>query len=112
MSTKLEWQVWVPYVERMIIKLLAEEILKRGHSISVYDGEENALEKSTDLHAILNEVGSTEGTVFTLNKDNEVQGWFALIHGNNEDVISDYSVTGDCNDIFNTIAEAHNAQSN
>ena len=104
--TALEWQVWVPHVERMIIKLLAEEILKRGHSITVYDGEENALNKSTDLHAILNECGTTEVTVFTLHKGGAVQGWFTLIHGNHEDVISDYSVTGDCNDIFNTVAEA------
>ena len=109
--TALEWQVWVPFVERKIIKLLAEEILKRGHSISVYDGEENALNKSTDLNAILNEVGSTEVTVFTLHSGGGVQGWFTLIHGNYEDVISDYSVTGDCNDIFNTCAEAHNDRS-
>lgn len=90
---KDSWQCWVPDVERPIIESLCIDILERGYSITIWDGDANALIACSDLTTIIENIGHTEVTVLNvIDKANSLQGWIALIHGNHEDVISDHSV--------------------
>jgi hypothetical protein len=77
--------------ERAIVDRLIRAALGRGWTISVFDGEEWSLKRSTDYEAITAEVCATDET--TLNFRDPVApaqiGRVWLIHGNGADVISD-----------------------
>lgn len=90
---KDSWQTWVPSVERPIIERLCKDILERGYLITIWDGEENSLISSGDIQDIIENVGHTEVTVVNvMNIGGALQGWIVLIHGNEDDVLSDHSI--------------------
>lgn len=81
-------------VERQIIERLVIDILTAGHPISVHNGETYELSYSTDKAEIMRAVGVSDETTLQVFQRGRTEaiGWVQLIHGNVEDVISDYSL--------------------
>ncbi|TIW53852.1 MAG: hypothetical protein E5V54_24125 [Mesorhizobium sp.] len=79
--------------EAKIVGALIKKALDQGYVISVYDGEEYPLIRSDDYQAITAEVAATDETylIFRRREDKTKVGSVRLIHGNDEDVISDHS---------------------
>jgi len=79
-------------VEGMIADFLVTKALTEGFWISVFDGEEDALDKSQDKAAILNAMFSTDEDELTLYHPNGDRfGAIKFIYGNSGyDVIADY----------------------
>jgi hypothetical protein len=78
-------------VEANIINGVIDRALKQGLVISVYDGEEFPIVRSTDKAAIQAETAATDETVYILRNGTERIGSVTFIHGNGPDVLSDYS---------------------
>ncbi|RWM86466.1 MAG: hypothetical protein EOR84_30605 [Mesorhizobium sp.] len=78
--------------ETKIVDTLIKKALGLGYVVSVYDGMDWPVKKSADYEAITCEIAATDVTelVFRLDDGTKV-GWMMLVHGNDEDVISDYS---------------------
>jgi hypothetical protein len=71
---------------------LIRAALKAGYSVSVYDGEEWPLKRSTSQTEIFAAIASTDCDVLRFRTTaGEVVGSVTLIWGNEDDVISDYS---------------------
>ena len=81
--------------ECRIVGRIIRTALDQGMVISVYDGEEWALGRSTDYEKITHEVNATDLTQlrFRSGSDDKQLGDIILIHGNEEDVIHDHSDT-------------------
>jgi hypothetical protein len=78
--------------ERRIATALVRRILQGGHSISVWDGEATTLRDSRDVALIFDSMASTDSDQLTVRRaDGERLGAIALIYGNGEDLISDWS---------------------
>lgn len=93
-------------IEQTIVNAIVDSALSRGYSISVYDGEEYALRRSTDKRAILDAVCSTDhDTLRFYNGDRKV-GWVLLIWGNGCDLISDWSDTDAMGELLNPIIDS------
>lgn len=85
---------YVPTIERVIIDGLIDRILAKGYMISVNDGEETVISRATDKKAIQKAIGHTGETHFIVrNAEGKKLGWILLIHGNEEDVVADLSVS-------------------
>ena len=80
-------------IERQIARKVIDDALAAGYAIDVFDGEEDAIENSTDAEAIIAAMFSTDDDRLYFRKENEVIGWVWFIYGNSGwDVISDYTV--------------------
>ena len=80
-------------IERDIAGRLVTLLLDDGYLVSVDDGEEITLERSADAQEIRKYLCSTgQDTLFLHRRDNQACGWILLIWGNNDDLISDYTV--------------------
>jgi hypothetical protein len=55
------------YHEQAIIKKIVRDALKAGYSVSINDGEEETLTKSTDSKAIHEALGTTDEDYIILN---------------------------------------------
>ncbi len=87
------WNEWVPMIERRIIGHAIRTILVQGLNIAVYDGEDFALKASTDADDIIGVIGDTDISIFNIhNSTGFLTGYIVFIHGNREDVLSDYSM--------------------
>lgn len=88
-------------VERRIVDLVITEALKRGWFVSVSDGEEWTVKKSADYGEITAMIAATDETKLAFHKHPDgadgfiCLGWVYLVHGNDEDVIADYSDNDD-----------------
>lgn len=79
-------------MERQVAEKVVRSFLARGWSVSVNDGEETVLDRSTDLAAIAAAMATTdENTLFAYSADGKKCGFVWLIYGNGCDVISDYT---------------------
>jgi hypothetical protein len=79
-------------IEQPICKRLVTKALEAGFTVSVYDGEEWALKRSTNKAEIVAAMFSTDcDTLRFRAADGTVIGSVALIYGNGAEVISDYS---------------------
>lgn len=90
--------------ERRMALALVTECIKRGFLISVSDGGEWVVKRSTDKEAVMLSLASTDSdTILIRDTDGDkVLGRFWLIYGNDGyDVVSDYSDNEVCNDIWN-----------
>jgi hypothetical protein len=81
----------ISIIEQRIIRKLVNKAIGMGYEISVHDGEEFAVRKEIVCSVILNEIGATDETTLHFYLNGIRQGWILLIHGNDEDVVSDYS---------------------
>ena len=80
--------------EAKIINKIITSALKSDYSISVFDGEDYSLLRSTTRKEIKAECFATDETTLMFNRrdfDAAKVGWVWLIHGNGSDVISDYT---------------------
>jgi hypothetical protein len=80
-------------VEQTIVSKIILLALEKAYTVSVFDGMAWALKRSTDFEAITAEVNATDLTelIFHSAADQSRIGGVTLIHGNDEDVIHDYS---------------------
>lgn len=77
--------------EKRIVGKLVTDLLAADFVLSVYDGEDIPLKKSTDAAAIFAALGSTGEDYLIAH--GKVDRWIRLIWGNEVDVISDYHVS-------------------
>lgn len=83
--------------EARIITRLVRQILAAGHRIDARDEEAEDAVVTRTVAETLDRIGHTEQTVLDIYADAKSvadetpHGWFCLIHGNGEDVISDFS---------------------
>lgn len=91
--------------ERRMCTALVDTCLKRGYVISVSDGEEWPVKRSTGKAVIMAALFSTDEDVIVIrNAEGDKLGWFQLIYGNDGyDVVSDYSDNDICNAIENEV---------
>lgn len=95
---------YLSHTEATIINKLIDDILSRGLLISVQDGEEWAVKRSTDPDEIKRDIGETcETQIVCRDPDGTFRGWFWLIHGNDEDVISDHTDNEICHEICKSV---------
>ncbi len=79
----------LPAIERSIINRLIANGLANGYLISVNDGEVWTLRDSTKAGAIKAEIGHTDDCSLAFRKKDGKFATFYLVHGNQEDLISD-----------------------
>lgn len=94
--------------ERAIASKLIEDMLSNGNTVSVWEGEDWAIYKSTDYTAIMEALASTDSDwIYAYARvGNNVKriGAVLLIYGNGNDLISD------CSDNPATLALCEGAQ--
>lgn len=84
-------------IERRIARQAIEDLLAAGYQVAVFDGEEIALEASTDVQAIMAAMfGTEEDYLLAMSPDEggkmQRAGWVRFIYGNEGwDVIQDYT---------------------
>ena len=84
-------------IERQIARRAAKDLIAAGYKVAVFDGEEIALEASTDVRAIIAAMFSTDEDylfAMTPGEDGKLKraGWVRFIYGNTGfDVINDYT---------------------
>lgn len=81
-------------IERKIAEMTAQLLIGAGYQVTVKDGEELVLEKSTDVAAILEAMFSTDEDylIAYLPDASAHSGWVRFIYGNDGyDVINDYT---------------------
>jgi hypothetical protein len=81
-------------IERRIAKAVAKDLIAAGFQVTVNDGEEDVLERSTNVLAILGAMFSTDWDYLRvyLPGKRPVQGYVHIVYGNDGyDVVSDYT---------------------
>jgi hypothetical protein len=89
-------------IERTIGKLIVENAINKGYSITVFDGEEEAITKSREAAAILNSMMATDEEHLLFYKPEETYvGFVFLVYGNDGwDAIADYIDEPEIKDIL------------
>ena len=74
---------------------LIKYALKQGHVISVWDGEEWQVKRSSSYKAIKDAIDSVEESELVIrNKEGERLGWARIIdQGTPDETVSDYTLT-------------------
>ena len=96
--------------DKRVLQRLVSEALALGHKVSVHDGEEFAVKRSTDFKEIIKGCASTgEDTIIIRDQNNEKLGSFYLIYDNgNEDdamvLIADYSANDFSDMLYNMVS--------
>lgn len=81
-------------IEERIAGKVIDAALAAGYSITVNDGEEDTLIRSTRKHLVLDAMFSTDWDFLKLCKDEAQVGWIHFVYGNaGYDVISDYTLS-------------------
>ena len=95
--------------ERAQAETLVEILLDRGYSVSVFDGEEWPLKRSTNRAAILAAMGSTEGDTLRIYDENGDRiGTFWLVYGNGPgELVSDHTDSHYTASIMNAFEARH-----
>ncbi len=84
-------------VERQIVEKLVSTALGLGYEIRVFDGEEWPAIDGGNQEAIMGEVAATDETTLHFMERHGadgswfVAGWVLLVHGNDCDVLSDWT---------------------
>lgn len=91
--------------EKRMCTALVDGCLKRGYAISVSDGEDWPVKRSTDKAEIMAALFSTDEDVIVIrDSEGNKAGWFQMIYGNDGwDVVSDYSANPVCEAIWNEV---------
>lgn len=93
-------------IEKRIYSRIVKDALAQGFNVSVYDGEEYALEHSVKYTAIMKAGFSTDEDALVIYKDDKRVGFVSLIYGNcGYDVIHDYTA----NDTIENLLAGANA---
>jgi hypothetical protein len=94
-------------IERKIITKLMKEAIKQGYSVSVFDGEEYAVEQSTDIELLKKEIMATDTDSIELYHANGTMfGSVLAVYGNDGyDVMADSSNSPAFNEFLKPIEE-------
>jgi hypothetical protein len=86
---------------------LVQALLDRGATVSVNDGEEWVVKRSTDKATIIAALFSTdEDQLVARDAEGNRLGWFHLVYGNDgTDVLSDYSANDYCEAIWTEVIQ-------
>ena len=78
--------------ERMIARKLISTILAAGHLVSLFDGEEDTA-PTAKLGEIMADLGAVDFEYIRVwpKSGGGALGWVFLVHGNDFDIISDYT---------------------
>lgn len=80
-------------IERAVIRRAVTDAIAAGRTVSVDDGEEITVKRSTDLAEIMGAIMSTDEGRLLIHADKGTAGIY-LVHGNDGyDVIADYSTS-------------------
>jgi hypothetical protein len=80
-------------IEQRIVGQLVTDLLAAGLTISVWNGgDEPEIEDSTDAAAIFAELAASDQDELTMRRDGKYAGWVRLVWGNDDAVISDYTM--------------------
>lgn len=92
-------------VEDKMATALVEAALDRGLLLSVFDGEEWTVKRSTDKSEIIGSLFSTDADLIRLrDRGGTGHGQFWLVYGSDGyDVVSDYTVTDTTEAIYNEV---------
>lgn len=86
--------------ERTVARRLVAHMLNHGASVSVYDGEEWTVKRSTDINTVLAALATTGmDTVRWYDRDGNKLGFFTLVYGNAPDgseLIADHADNDPC----------------
>ena len=88
-----------------IVNKLVETILAQGYSIALEAEGEPFLDATRDKDEILRNVDASTFITIVIVQEKEV-GYFLIIWGNDEDIISDYSDNGICRQIDREVTDA------
>jgi len=83
-------------IETAIIRKTVKALLTAGHALSVNDGEETVIRRSTDAKAIISAMRSTDEDILIAYKPHDAAtgGWVRFIYGNaGWDVINDHTMS-------------------
>lgn len=74
-------------IEARIVGTLIHRALGQGYVVSVFDGEEWPVKRSSNYDKITAEIAATDETqiIFRLTDGGTKVGWLLLVHGNDED---------------------------
>lgn len=87
--------------DRMMAERLIAECLRRGYNVSVNDGEETTVSRSTDAEEILTAMGSTDADSLRVRNGETRIGTFCLIWGNDPgDTIADHTANDECESLY------------
>lgn len=94
--------------ERFYVTKLVRNILSRGYTISVHDGEEWTVVDSRLEATILDAIGTTEVDTLRMRDplDGKSMGTFVLVYGNDPDgseVVCDHTDNHICNTIWKEV---------
>jgi hypothetical protein len=81
----------MPKIEQDIVRKIIERALRANYQVSVFDGEEWPVKRSTDYDTIASDVAQTDLTQLRFRQAGVFVGDLWLVHGNDEDVVADYS---------------------
>ena len=103
------WCQFVPKWERPVLTALIKAELEQGNTLSIHDGEEWVVKKSSELNLIRSQLGHTGEDVLRVRNDKgEALGSWSFIYNNGSEhdpmtVISDYGWTDGNEDHFDKI---------
>lgn len=82
-------------IERRIIRKLVKTILEAGYIIKVRDEEDVVQDYTCDRNEILHAIGHTDMTTLVVRPVDPLgrPSFISLVHGNDNDVISDYGMS-------------------
>lgn len=88
-------------LERKIVRAIAKEAIRTGHTVSVSDGEEWTVKRSAKVSEIMGAIMTTDQDMLRIrDAEGKHIGDIALIYGNDGyDVISDYH----CNPVMESV---------
>lgn len=93
--------------ERAVARKLVRNLISRGLSVSVFDGEEMTVKRSRKEGEVLEALATTEADqLIVRNDDWEKVGWFLLVWGNEEDgscLIADHSDNQLCEAVWREV---------
>ena len=81
-------------MEKAIVSDLIKKILRYGYAVNIDNGGDSyeLPQPTTNFQTICKEIGATGHDNLILFRNGVEHGFVTLIHGNGEDVISDYSM--------------------
>lgn len=91
MTTAVEQRI---KLEKRIAKMIVQNAINLGYTISIHDGEETVLRESNSVKSILSNMHATDVDLVSFFKEGNRIGSVTLVYGNDGyDVIADYSWT-------------------
>lgn len=93
--------------EKLIVGKLVTDLLAAGFTLSVDDGEEVTVERSTDPAAIFPALSSTDADRLLIHRANTSDkgriSWVYLVWGNDHDIVSDWVMHNDIDPIIERV---------